>query len=212
MKSVPGKNQGSGKKTAIFHLHFSGCKVQYYTPIFRKAEVIFMKVLSKQSNSRMCVICGLDNPSGVKAPFYNMEDGSVMSLFQFAPHHQSYPGRVHGGMITAMLDEMGLRAMWAAHGNEEDFGVTLGLTASFRKPVPYGEDLIAKGVLLRERSKFAVIRSQIFSLDGTLLAEGEMKYLKLDPQVIAAGAVVHEEMPYRIQDGVTDIEFQPPKG
>ena len=60
-----------------------------------------MKVICKQRNSRMCVICGLDNPFGVRAPFYTMDDGSVMSCFQFAAHHQSYPGRVHGGIITA---------------------------------------------------------------------------------------------------------------
>lgn len=167
-----------------------------------------MKVISKQRNSRMCIICGLDNPAGVKAPFYNMEDGSVMSLFQFAEFHQSYPGRVHGGMITAMLDEMGLRAMWSKHGAEDDFGVTMSLSSNFRKPVPYAETLIARGELIRETSRFAVIKSQIFDLSGTLLADGELKYLKLDPQVIAAGAVVHEEMPYLIADDITAIDFK----
>ena len=62
----------------------------------------------------MCVICGLDNQFGVRAPFYNMTDGSVASPFRYRAWHQSYPGRVHGGMITAMLDEMGLRGLWAA--------------------------------------------------------------------------------------------------
>lgn len=71
-----------------------------------------MKVISKQRNSKMCIICGLDNKYGLKAPFYNMEDGSVMTKFQYSEEHQSYPGRVHGGLITAMLDEMGLRALW----------------------------------------------------------------------------------------------------
>lgn len=33
-----------------------------------------MKVVSKQGNSKMCIICGLDNEYGLKAPFYNMED------------------------------------------------------------------------------------------------------------------------------------------
>lgn len=28
-----------------------------------------MKILSKQKNSRMCMICGLDNEYGVNAPF-----------------------------------------------------------------------------------------------------------------------------------------------
>ena len=68
-----------------------------------------MKVLGKQRNSRMCVICGMDNPFGVKAQFYNMEDGSVLTPFRFREEHQSYPQRVHGGVIAAMLDELGLR-------------------------------------------------------------------------------------------------------
>lgn len=51
-----------------------------------------MKVSYKQNNSRMCVMCGLDNPFGVQAPFYVMEDQSVMTLFRFREEHQSYPG------------------------------------------------------------------------------------------------------------------------
>ena len=164
-----------------------------------------MKIISKQRNSKMCIICGLDNPAGVKAPFYNMEDGSVMSRFQFSEYHQSYPGRVHGGMLTAMLDEMGLRAMWSKHGCEDDFGVTMSLSTSFRKPVPYGEFLLARGVLLRENRKFAVIHSQIFNSAGTLLAEAELKYLKLSPAEIVTDVVVHEEMPYLVSDDVKEL-------
>ena len=77
-----------------------------------------MKVLSKQKNSRMCVICGMDNPFGVKAQIYNMEDGSVMTPFRFRQEHQSYPQRVHGGLIAAMLDGLGLaiaHAIAASH-------------------------------------------------------------------------------------------------
>ena len=166
-----------------------------------------MKVISKQRNSRMCLICGLDNPVGVRAPFYNMADGTVMSRFIFAENHQSYPGRVHGGMITAMLDEMGLRAVWAKHGCEDDFGVTISLTSNFRKPVPYNELLLARGELLRETRRQAVVAAEIYSRDGILLANGELKYLKLDPKEIAADATVHEDMPYLIADNITDIDW-----
>ena len=95
-----------------------------------------MKVVSKQRNSRMCAICGLDNEYGVKAAFYNMEDRSVMTKFQYKNQHQSFPGRVHGGLITAMLDEMGLRALWAEEGNENTYGVTMDLNTKYRKPTP----------------------------------------------------------------------------
>ena len=49
-----------------------------------------MKVIGQQRNSRMCVICGLDNQFGVRAPFYNMTDGSVASPFRYYAWHQSY--------------------------------------------------------------------------------------------------------------------------
>ena len=110
-----------------------------------------MKILSKQKNSRMCMICGLDNEYGVNAPFYNMEDGSVMTVFRYKEQHQSYPGRVHGGMITAMLDEMGLRSLWAKELSEETFGVTISLDTKYRKPVPYETELIGRGVVVKTR-------------------------------------------------------------
>ena len=113
-----------------------------------------MKVISKQRNSRMCAICGMDNKYGLKAQFYNMEDGSVMTKFKYREEHQSYPGRVHGGLITAMLDEMGLRALWAKEGNEDSFGVTLSLDTKYRKPVPYNAEIIGKGMVIKENSKF----------------------------------------------------------
>ncbi|MCQ2378846.1 MAG: PaaI family thioesterase [Victivallaceae bacterium] len=166
-----------------------------------------MKVIGKQRNSRMCVICGLDNPGGVRAPFYNMEDGSAMTRFRFLDIHQSYPGRVHGGVITAMLDELGLRGLWAKAGNESVFGVTVTLESHFRKPVPYGCDLLARGVLVSQTSRFFTVEAAVMDLYGRVLADGVLKYLKLDPSVISAGVDVHEQMPYLVEDGVEGIDY-----
>ena len=167
-----------------------------------------MKVISKQRNSRMCIICGLDNKMGVNAPFYNMSDGSVISLFKFRFEHQSYPGRVHGGLITAMLDEMGLRGLWAKHHTEDDFGVTVSLESNFRKPVPYLETLLARGLVTRESSRFFTVDASIYSIKGELLANAVVKYIKLDTEKIVSGADAHDQMPYLIEDGVSEIDFQ----
>ena len=135
-----------------------------------------MKVVSKQRNSKMCAICGMDNKYGLHAQFYNMEDGSVMTKFKYREEHQSYPGRVHGGLITAMLDEMGLRALWAyKEGNEEEFGVTMSLDTKYRKPVPYNTELIGKGMIIKENSKFFIVDSKILDLEGNVLANGTIK-------------------------------------
>lgn len=164
-----------------------------------------MKVISKQRNSRMCIMCGLDNEYGVRAPFYNMEDGSVMTLFRYRKQHQSYPGRVHGGLITAMLDEMGLRALWAKELSEETFGVTFSLETKYRKPVPYDQDLIGKGIIVKNSSKFFVTEASIMDTKGNVLANGTVKYIRLDVNEIAENAEVHEEMCYLDEDGVTEI-------
>jgi len=100
------------------------------------------------------MICGLDNEYGVNAPFYNMEDGSVMTVFRYKEQHQSYPGRVHGGMITAMLDEMGLRSLWAKELSEETFGVTISLDTKYRKPVPYETEIDWTGCSCKKHEPF----------------------------------------------------------
>lgn len=166
-----------------------------------------MKVVSKQRNSRMCFVCGMDNPVGLKAPFYNMEDGSVMTRFRFEEEHQSFPQRVHGGLAATMLDELGLRALWALEG-EEVLGVTMSMAVKYRKPVPYGEELVGKGIVIKATSLFATMKTEIYDRAGTLLVSGDLRYIKLDAEQIAENVDAHEEMCYLIEDGVTEITLQ----
>lgn len=154
----------------------------------------------------MCIMCGLDNPAGVRAPYYSMEDGSVITLFSYREEHQSYPGRVHGGLISAMLDELGVRALWAKEGGEFTYGVTMSLETKYRKPVPYGEELLGRGIVTKESGNFLTAECAIYNRNGTLLANAEIKYLKLDVSKINGEIDEHEEMCYLIEDGVTEIE------
>ena len=166
-----------------------------------------MKVTGKQKNSRNCLICGMENDAGVKAPFYNMEDGSVASLFEFRPHHQSYPDRTHGGMISAFLDEIAGRALWVK--SPRLYGVTTSINVSFRKPVPYGVPLKARGKIIADSPMFFSAKAVICDMDDTVLAECTARYFKLSVEK-AFDKSVHEdeEMCYDIQDGVTEIDFK----
>lgn len=167
-----------------------------------------MRVIGKQRNSKMCFICGMDNPIGLKAQFYNMEDGSVMTPFVFRKEHQSFPERVHGGLAATMIDELGLRAMWAKDQSEESFGVTMSLSVKYRKPVPYDEELFARGIVVKETPKFVTIVSEIYDRAGELLVNGEAVYIKLSPEQIVSDAVdTHDEMCYLIEDDVRELPF-----
>ncbi|MCD8306964.1 MAG: PaaI family thioesterase [Clostridia bacterium] len=166
-----------------------------------------MKVEKRQRNSRMCIMCGLDNPYGVRAPFYTMEDKSVVTLFQYSKEHQSYPNTVHGGLITAMLDEMGLRGMWAEEGGEITYGVTTSLQTKFRKPVPFDTPLVGRGQLYMNTGHFFGVHSSLYLADGTLLAEADVKYMKVPVDKLGGTAVEHAEMCYLIQDDVKEIQL-----
>lgn len=166
-----------------------------------------MKVISKQRNSRMCFICGMDNPIGLKAQFYNMEDGSVMTPFRMREDLQSFPERTHGGITATMLDELGLRALWS-DGKEDRFGVTTSINVKYRKPVRYDEDLIGKGKVIKETNLAITTRAEIFNKRGELLANADVVYLKLPVEKINKNVDASHEMPYLIHDNVTEINFE----
>ena len=166
-----------------------------------------MKIIENQKNSRMCIICGMENQLGVKAPFYNAEDDSVVSIFQFREEHQSYPGRVHGGMICAMLDELIGRALWIKELGT--YAVTTSLTVKYRKPVPYGQTLKARGYILKNSTRLYTGRGEIYDMDDNLLAECEATYLKMPTQQISENADVDTEMSYSVEIPFDEISFPP---
>lgn len=161
-----------------------------------------MKVIKKQTNSKMCYICGIDNPFGLKAPFYEMEDGSVISIFEYKEIHQSYPGRAHGGLISAMLDEIAGRAIWIEEPTT--WAVTTELNVKFRKQVPYNTKLKAVGKIIRNTRRIFWAESKIYDMDGNVLAEAEVTYFKMDIYKIATEEV-HEDVNILISDDVTEI-------
>lgn len=141
-----------------------------------------MKVVSKQNNSKMCIICGCDNEAGLKAPFYNLEDGTVGTVFQYRPIHQSYPERVHGGLITTMIDELAGRVLWVDH--PDLFGVTMSIMTRYKKPVPYDEPLKGIGRLVSITAHGFKANCEIYDLSGKVLACGEATYALLPVEAI----------------------------
>lgn len=163
-----------------------------------------MKVLSKQNNSHLCIICGVDNDGGVKAQFYNMEDGSVGGLFTYRDIHQSYPGRVHGGMLATMIDELAGRVLWT--DRPDQIAVTMDISVKYKKPAPYGVMLKGRGVYDKKLSRAYSAKCWIMTQDNEVLAEGVAKYLILPAQKITSVSVP-EELDVYIPDDVTEIDF-----
>lgn len=140
--------------------------------------------MTKQPTSRMCFVCGERNPAGLHVHFYEQADGSLLAKFTGADHHQSYPGRMHGGAITAILDETIGRAIMMRYG-DAIWGVTVELNMRFLKPVPLDTPLTAIGRITADKSRVFEGTGELYLPDGTVAASCEGKYIKMDIAKIA---------------------------
>lgn len=144
----------------------------------------------------------MENKLGLQAQFYEMEDNTVIAKFEFRPEHQSYPGRTHGGMISALLDELIGRAIWIK--DPDCWGVTMTLNVKFRKPVPYNTKLTGIGRIDSESSRTFSGSGEIKDSDGNTLAEATAVYMKLPIEKIA-GDSPEVDVDVYVADNVTEI-------
>lgn len=141
------------------------------------------KILKKQNSSKLCFVCGVKNDSSLKARFYELENGEIAAVFRPLEQHQSYPGRLHGGVAAAILDETIGRAMNIK--DPEIWGVTVELNVRYKKPVPLNEELKAIGRVTRDSSRIFEGSGEILLNNGEVAATATGKYIKLPIEKIA---------------------------
>ncbi len=164
-----------------------------------------MKVLKKQTNSYMCFICGINNDSGLKARFYEMENKTLVALITGKQIHQSYPNRMHGGIISAIIDESIGRAIWI---DEPDiWGVTMDLQMKYRKPVPLEEDLIVVTKITKNLRRGFEGKGYVLDKDHQILAEGAARYFKLSLNQIDSNSQYESDINVYVPDEVQEIDI-----
>jgi len=149
-------------------------------------------VTAKQPNSKMCLVCGLKNPFGLHTSFFELDNNELLAVFKPRREHQSYPGRLHGGIISTILDETIGRAIMI-QSEDEIWGVTVDLQIRFKKPVPLDEELRVIGRITKDSSRFFEGTGELLLQDGTVAATGHGKYLKVPLEKIADFDVDHQE-------------------
>ena len=142
------------------------------------------KVTGKQPNSKMCLVCGLKNPYGLKTFFYELENSELMSVCRLLEEHQSYPNRLHGGITTALLDETIGRAI-LIKSKGEIWGMTLEFTTRYKKHIPLDGELRVIGRITKEGKRIFEGTGELLLADGSVAAEGNGKYIKLPLDKIA---------------------------
>jgi len=122
-----------------------------------------------------CFACGQLNPGGMKLDFEVSRDRAE-ARYTAQQRHQGYDGLLHGGVVTALLDE----AMGWAIFHQGIWGVTARINVTFRQPVPVGEELIVAGEVTRDRGRIIETRGTVArAADLSVLAEAEATFLRM---------------------------------
>jgi uncharacterized protein (TIGR00369 family) len=126
-----------------------------------------------------CFACGRANPIGLRLDL-RFAPNRAEATFTPERQHQGYEGIVHGGIVTALLDEvMG----WAIF-HQGIWAVTTRFALAFRRSMRVGETVTATGVLARDRGRALELHGEVRrAADDELLATADGTYVRMsEPQ------------------------------
>lgn len=119
-----------------------------------------------------CFVCGKLNPVGLKANFKH-EKGRASAELTLSKEYQGWSGIIHGGIISALLDEACVYA-----GNSLGYNtVTAELKIRFRKPLSPNEKILVEAQANLLKSKLIEAKATLRDSKGNLIAEAESKLI-----------------------------------
>lgn len=117
-----------------------------------------------------CFVCGKNNPIGLKAEFdIDPEHRRASTTVRIPETFQGWQGITHGGIISALLDEICAQAC---------MGIGLQIVTSemklrYRAPVPTGSLVTVIGEVVGERRRLIDVKGRL-ELDGQIMAEADV--------------------------------------
>lgn len=128
----------------------------------------------RQPGSALCFVCGTENPHGLGVAFYD-DGATVWTELVAAEHHQGWPGVLHGGIVSALLDETIGRVAFL----HDRWVQTARLELRFLRPAPLGERLIATGEMTRDLKRLMEMSGRLLTERGELLADAKGTFVRL---------------------------------
>ena len=127
-----------------------------------------------------CLVCGRDNPHGLRLDLHvDPDTGTVNLEFAPRPEHIGFKGVVHGGVIATVLDEA---MVWAATWAGRRFCVCAELTTRFRREARVGAALAVEARVDSSRPRLLTTSATVTDAAGQLVASGTAKYMPVPPE------------------------------
>ena len=125
-----------------------------------------------------CVVCSSTNNKGLHLEFVSSNDGAVTATFQCDEAFEGYPGVLHGGVISSILDGAMGHCMFA----RGQASVTAEMTIRFRHSVVTNQDATVSARIARSSHPLYLLEAEIIQA-GQVKVTAKAKFLDR-PQLI----------------------------
>ncbi len=121
-----------------------------------------------------CWVCG-SGLGGLELDFRVTDDGAVEATFDCSDGLQSYPDRLHGGILCALIDGAMTNCL-LAHGVA---GVTAQLKVRFRRPASLGKPVRVRAQFLEESPPLFRLQAEVVQ-EVSVVATAEATFADMD--------------------------------
>ncbi len=132
--------------------------------------------MSQVQDDEHCFACGRANPIGLKLSFdLDLIERKVTTVFQPDRRHQGWKNRLHGGLLSTVMDEVMVNAAYMM----DIPAVTGEMTIRFRSPTDTQQRLTFTGRITEVRAKFLQAVAECRTDDGTSIADARALLIRI---------------------------------
>jgi len=127
---------------------------------------------TKKHEHPACISCGLENALGLGLRFSVREDNGVEAHFDCNALYQGYPGYLHGGISSLLLDSAMANCLFA----HRIAAVTARLIVRFQLPVAVDQPAVVKAWIREYEPPLFVLEAEL-EQNGQTLVRASAKFI-----------------------------------
>lgn len=119
-----------------------------------------------------CFVCGENNPFGLKLKFF-LDGEKVYTEYIPTETYQGWPGILHGGITSTILDEVMSQCVQTLGYN----GLTARLEVRYRNSIPVNSKVRFEAWITRRKGPLFEIEGRAVLEDGKTAAEAKSRFM-----------------------------------
>lgn len=130
----------------------------------------------------LCPVCGdpAANPATLDVQWlWDADSRRVVGRFTPGAHHAGYPGRMHGGLLAALVDEC---LAWVGAVSRRGFCMTGELALRFHHPAATGVEITVTGRLTEAWGPYTRGEAEVRDPAGQLLVSAKGTFAAMSPE------------------------------